>query len=282
MKWMSFEIDGKASYGVVEQHVVIDVGRRMAAQYPTLRSAIAAGAAGPSAEKLKSSAPSYPLSKVKFLSPIPDPEQIICIGRNYAAHASEAGVAAPEFPSLFIRLTSSLAPHNSPMICPKLSGDFDYECELALVIGKAGRHIPRENALDHVFGYSCFNDGSIRDVQFKHSTAAGKNFVATGGIGPWIVTVDEIPDPSRLTIMTRINGRELQHAPIADMIFDVQAIISYVSGFTRLLPGDILSTGTPDGVGFPRKPPLWLKPGDVVEVETTGIGILRNPIIAEP
>jgi len=281
MKWMSFEIDGKASYGVVTEDAVIDIGRQMSPQYPTLRMAIAAGATETVSDKLRNSAPTHALTKVKFLSPITDPEKIICIGRNYAAHAAEANVATPEFPSLFVRVTSSLAPHNSPMICPKLSGDFDYECELAVVIGKAGRHIERNKAFDHVFGYTCFNDGSIRDVQFKHSTAAGKNFVATGGIGPWIVTQDEIPDPARLSIMTRINGREVQHASISEMIFDVPAIVSYVSGFTRLEAGDILSTGTPDGVGFPRNPPLWLKPSDIVEIEVSGIGVLSNPISAE-
>lgn len=281
MKWMSFETDGRSSYGFVLGQNVHDVGGQWSKQYPTLRAAIAAGAANGTAQELERAVPIYPLSNVKFLPPITDPEKIICIGRNYAAHAAEASVSVPEHPSVFMRVTSSLAPHESPLICPKLSSDFDYECELVVIIGKQGRHVTREEALGYVFGYTCFNDGSIRDVQFEHSTAAGKNFVATGGIGPWIVTRDELPDPSKLDIMTRINGHEVQHASIGEMIFDVPAIISYVSGFTRIEPGDVLATGTPDGVGFARKPPLWLSPADTVEVEVTGIGVLRNPVVAE-
>ena len=167
------------------------------------------------------------------------------------------------------------------MVCPKISGDFDYEGELALIIGKPGRHIAKADALSHVFGYTLFNDGSIRDIQFKHSIAAGKNFHATGGFGPWIVTTDEIPDPTRLHLATRLNGQEVQHTGIDDLIFDIPTLISYCSDWTPLVAGDVISTGTPEGVGFARKPPLWMKPGDVVEVEIGGIGVLRNPIVAE-
>jgi 2-keto-4-pentenoate hydratase/2-oxohepta-3-ene-1,7-dioic acid hydratase in catechol pathway len=151
-----------------------------------------------------------------------------------------------------------------------------------LIIGKPGRHITKHDAMSHVFGYTCFNDGSIRDIQFKHSIAAGKNFYATGGFGPWIVTADEIADPTRLHLMTRLNGREVQHTGIDDLIFDIPTLISYCSDWTPLAAGDVIATGTPEGVGFARKPPLWMKPGDVVEVEIDGgIGVLRNPIIAE-
>jgi 2-keto-4-pentenoate hydratase/2-oxohepta-3-ene-1,7-dioic acid hydratase in catechol pathway len=167
------------------------------------------------------------------------------------------------------------------MVRPILSGDFDYEGELAIIIGKGGHHIAKTDALTHVFGYACFNDGSLRDYQFKHSLAVGKNFPSTGGFGPWIATSDTIPDPSKLTLTTRVNGAQVQHKGIDDMIFDVPSIISYVSSWTALVPGDVIATGTPEGVGFARKPPLWLKAGDTVEVEISGIGVLRNPIIAE-
>jgi 2-keto-4-pentenoate hydratase/2-oxohepta-3-ene-1,7-dioic acid hydratase in catechol pathway len=183
--------------------------------------------------------------------------------------------------SLFSRLTNTLVAHSAPIPCPKVSSDLDYEGELGVVIGKAGRHIAERDALGHVFGYTCFNDGSVRDFQLKHSVTAGKNFPATGGCGPWIVTADEIPDPSRLTLITRVNGREMQHKGTDDMIFGVPAIIAYVSKWTRLEPGDVIATGTPEGVGFARKPPVWLKPGDVVEIDISGIGVLRNPISAE-
>src|SRR5207302_9208048 len=211
----------------------------------------------------------------------PRPDKIVCIGLHYRAHAAEAGLKVPEHPSLFLRLANTLVPHGGEMIRPKASADMDYEGELAVVIGRGGRHIAAADALAHVAGYSCFNDGSLRDFQFKHSVAVGKNFIATGGFGPWLVTGDEIPDPAALTLTTRLNGVEVQRGTTADMIFDVPTIIAYVSGFTRLEPGDVISTGTPPGVGLARKPPLWLKPGDVVEVEISKIGVLRNAIVAE-
>ncbi len=282
MKWISFETEARKTYGIVLGNDAVEIAPAVAEKCPTLRSAITAGVLAARADDLFGGyASRYPLSRIVFLPPITDADKIICAGRNYAHHAAEAGVAVPAHPSLFVRVPGSLAPHQSPMIRPKLSSEFDYECELALVIGKPGRHISRERALAHVFGYTCFNDGSIRDVQFKHSVTAGKNFAATGGIGPWIVTADEIPDPGKLTITTRLNGIEVQHASTADMIFDAASLISYVSGFTRLECGDILSTGTPEGVGFARQPPLWLKAGDEVEVEVEGVGILRNSVIAE-
>ena len=247
-----------------------------------LYDAIAGDALGAAAAEVKSGAPDIALSQVTLLPPITDPDKIICAGRNYRAHAAEAGGAPPENPSVFLRLVNTLVAHNQPMVCPKISGDFDYEGELALIIGKPGRHIAKADALGHIFGYTCFNDGSIRDIQFKHSIAAGKNFHATGGFGPWIVTADEIPDPTRLHLMTRLNGRQVQHTGIDDLIFDIPTLISYCSDWTPLVAGDVISTGTPEGVGFARKPPLWMKPGDVVEVEIDGgVGVLRNPIIAE-
>jgi 2-keto-4-pentenoate hydratase/2-oxohepta-3-ene-1,7-dioic acid hydratase in catechol pathway len=282
MKLMSFATSGRSSYGAVVGDGVVDLGRRLGDRFPSLRAAIAGGALDRAAAEVSGAAPDIALSQVTLLPPITDPDKIICAGRNYRAHAAEAGGPPPENPQVFLRLVNTLVAHNQPMVCPKISGDFDYEGELALIIGKPGRHIAKSDALSHVFGYTCFNDGSIRDIQFKHSIAAGKNFHATGGFGPWIVTADEIPDPTRLRLVTRLNGKEVQQTGIDDLIFDIPTLISYCSDWTPLVAGDVISTGTPEGVGFARKPPLWMKPGDVVEVEIDGgLGILRNPIIAE-
>lgn len=281
MKLASFSYRDGDSYGiVVGGDGVVDVGHRLGDRFPTLRSAIAGGAVDDIARMAEEPA-DLPLSSVKLKPPIPAPDKVVCIGLNYREHAAEAGAKVPQFPSLFLRLTNTLVASGGALVRPKLSCDFDFEGELAIVIGKAGRHIDKSAALDHVLGYSCFNDGSIRDFQFKHATATGKNFVSTGGFGPWIVTRDEIPDPSALTLTTRVNGAQVQHSGTNDLIFDVPSIIAYVSGFTPLTPGDVIATGTPSGVGFARKPPLWLKPGDVVEVEISRIGVLRNPVVAE-
>jgi 2-keto-4-pentenoate hydratase/2-oxohepta-3-ene-1,7-dioic acid hydratase in catechol pathway len=281
MKLISFSAQGRQSYGVVNGEKVHDLGRRIGASCPTLRTAIAAGAIETAAKDAANAAPDFQLAQIKLLPPITDPDKIICIGLNYKAHAAEGGFKIPENPQLFARLTNTLVAHDAPMIRPRQSGDFDYEGELAIVIGRGGRHIAAKDALKHVAGYSCFNDGSIRDFQFKHSLTAGKNFPLTGGFGPWIVTTDEIPDPSKLTLTTRVNGTQVQHKGIDDMIFDVPTIIAYVSSWTQLLPGDVIATGTPEGVGFARKPPLWLKPGDTVEIDISKIGVLRNGVVME-
>ena len=187
----------------------------------------------------------------------------------------------PEQPRIFARLADTIIGHGAAMWRPANSTHFDYEGELAIVIGKAGRHIPAERALEHVAAYTCFNDGSLRDYQ-KHSVTAGKNFPHTGPLGPWLVSADEIPDPAALTLTTRVNGEERQRTSTGDMILNVQALIAYISAFTPLSPGDVIATGTPEGVAHARKPPPWLVPGDTVEVEISGIGLLRNPVVAEP
>lgn len=281
MKLASFAYEGRQSYGVVIGDAIIDIGRRLEGQCPSLRAAIASLGRDGLGRMAERSSADLALGAVTLLPPIPDPDKIICIGLNYRDHAREAGMKIPENMSLFSRLTNTLVGHAAPMLWPKVSRDFDYEGELGVIISRAGRHIAERDALDHVFGYTCFNDGSIRDYQLKHSVTAGKNFPATGGCGPWIVTADEIPDPSRLTLTTRVNGHVVQHKGTDDMIFGVPAIVEYLSRWTMLRPGDLIATGTPEGVGFARKPPLWLKPGDVVEVEISGIGVLRNPIAAE-
>jgi 2-keto-4-pentenoate hydratase/2-oxohepta-3-ene-1,7-dioic acid hydratase in catechol pathway len=280
MKLASFTAAGRASYGIVGDNGIVDLGARLGARYPTLRAALAAGALGEIAGAA-SAKPDLALAQAALLPPIPAPDKIVCIGLNYRAHAAEAGLKVPEHPSLFLRLTNTLVPHGGALVRPSVSSAMDYEGELAVVIGRPGRHIAAAQSLDHIAGYACFNDGSLRDYQRQHSVAVGKNFLATGGFGPWLVTSDEIPDPSRLTLTTRLNGAEVQRGDTADMIFSVPQIVSYVSAFTRLEPGDVISTGTPPGVGMARKPPLWLKPGDVVEVEISGIGVLRNSVIDE-
>ena len=281
MKLASFSAAGRDTYGAVVEGGVVDLGRRLGDRYPTLRAAIAGDALARLAGEVVAAKPDFSLAQMTLLPPITDPDKIICAGRNYRAHAAEAGGAPPENPQVFLRLVNTLVAHGQPMVCPKISGEFDYEGELALIIGKPGRHIAKADALSHIFGYTLFNDGSIRDIQFKHSIAAGKNFHQTGGFGPWIVTADEIPDPTRLHLATRLNGHEVQHTGIDDLIFDIPTLISYCSDWTPLVAGDVISTGTPEGVGFARKPPLWMKPGDFVEVEIGGIGVLRNPIVAE-
>jgi len=215
---------------------------------------------------------------VTFLPTIPDAGKIICIGRNYKAHVAESGGKPLEFPSVFIRLATSQVGHGQPIRLSKLSSDYDYEGELALVIGTGGRHIPRERALSHIAGYVCFNEACYRDFQFKHSLAVGKNFAQSGAFGPWMTTADEIPEPSELELTTRLNGVQVQHASVSELIFDIPYLVSYLSGITELVPGDVIVTGTPEGVGFARTPPLWLKAGDNVEVEISKIGVLRNRV----
>jgi 2-keto-4-pentenoate hydratase/2-oxohepta-3-ene-1,7-dioic acid hydratase in catechol pathway len=280
MKLASFTAAGRASYGLLVDGGLVDLGARLGSRYPSVRAALAADALGELAG-LAGSKSDLRLADVSLLPPIPAPDKIVCIGLNYRAHAAEANMKVPEHPSLFLRLTNTLVPHGGALVCPSVSSDMDYEGELAVVIGRPGRHISAARALDHVAGYACFNDGSLRDYQRQHSVAVGKNFLSTGGFGPWLVTSDEIPDPSQLTLTTRLNGTQVQRGETADMIFSVQEIIAYVSAFTPLEPGDVISTGTPPGVGMARKPPLWLKPGDVVEVEISKIGVLRNSVVAE-
>jgi 2-keto-4-pentenoate hydratase/2-oxohepta-3-ene-1,7-dioic acid hydratase in catechol pathway len=281
MKLVSFQRDGIEGWGAVIGDGVVDMSARLGRRFPNLRSALAAEALDIVARELMGASPDFALASVTMLPPIPDPDKIICIGLNYRAHVSEGGGKLPQFPSLFTRFADTLVAHGAAIVQPKVSSELDYECELALVIGKPGRHIPRGDAMDHVAGYSCFNDASVRDYQIAHSLPAGKNFFATGGFGPWLVSADEIPDPGQLDLRTLLNGLEVQHGNTSDLIFDIPAIISYISGFTPLAAGDVISTGTPEGVGFVRKPPLWLKPGDIVEIEVEKIGVLRNPVVAE-
>ena len=215
--------------------------------------------------------------------PVARPGKIVCLGLNYAEHAREGGYQVPDYPAMFMRAATSMVPAEAPMILPAASHTFDYETELMVIIGKGGRHIPEATALEHVFGYTTFNDGSIRAYQRKtHQWTAGKNFDGTGALGPIVVTPDEVPEgASGLRIQTRLNGRVLQNSNTSDMIFPVARTIAIVSEIMTLEPGDMIAFGTPPGVGHARTPQVWMKDGDTVEVEIEGIGICRNPVVAE-
>lgn len=278
MKLASYVADGRPTWGAVAGDGLVDLGPRHGV---TLRAAIAAGALPAIAKELAGARAQRAMSSVTFLPTITDADKIVCIGRNYKAHVAESGGKPLEYPSVFIRLATSQVGHGQPIRLSKLSTDYDYEGELALVIGTGGRHIPRERALSHIAGYTCFNEACYRDFQFKHSLTIGKNFHASGSFGPWMTTADEIPDPRELVLATRLNGVEVQHASVSELIFDIPYLIAYLSGITELVPGDVIVTGTPEGVGFARTPPLWLKAGDQVEVEISRIGILRNRVEPE-
>jgi len=278
MKLASYAVDGRPTWGAVIGDGLLDLGPSHGA---TLRAAIAAGALPAIAKEIAGARANRAQSSVTFLPTIPDAGKIICIGRNYKAHVAESGGKPLEFPSVFIRLATSQVGHGQPIRLSKLSSDYDYEGELALVIGTGGRHIPRERALSHIAGYVCFNEACYRDFQFKHSLAVGKNFAQSGAFGPWMTTADEIPEPSELELTTRLNGVQVQHASVSELIFDIPYLVSYLSGITELVPGDVIVTGTPTGAGARFDPPRYLKPGDVIEVEAEGVGTLRNGVVDE-
>ena len=234
-------------------------------------------------KRLANAKPDYALDAVTFAPVIPDgAAKLICVGVNYMPHIREMGRERPERPVLFTRFAASVVGHGQPLLKPLASEQFDFEGELAVVIGKRARRVRRDDALDYVAGYSCFNDGSVRDFQ-RHSPqfTPGKNFHRSGAFGPWLVTTDEIPDPRALRLTTRLNGAVMQDESVGELCFDVPQLIEYCSTFAQLEPGDVIVTGTPGGVGAGRTPPVWMKPGDTVEVEISGIGTLRNPVIAD-
>ncbi|EJN40401.1 2-keto-4-pentenoate hydratase/2-oxohepta-3-ene-1,7-dioic acid hydratase [Pseudomonas sp. GM84] len=281
MKIASFIHDGRSSYGVVGDDTVSDAGAVLGHRYADLRSLLNSGEGLAELASLRD-APALNVQQVQWLPVIPNPDKVLCVGLNYLKHIIETGREVPKHPTLFTRFASAQVGHDQPLILPKASTAFDFEGELAIVIGKAGRHISKANALVHIAGYSLFNDGSIRDWQ-KHTLqfTAGKNFVGSGSFGPWLVTTDEIADINSLTLETRLNGTVVQREGLDDLLFKIPDLIEYISTFTELLPGDVIATGTPGGVGAFRTPPLWMKPGDVVEVEVEGIGTLKNTVNAE-
>jgi 2-keto-4-pentenoate hydratase/2-oxohepta-3-ene-1,7-dioic acid hydratase in catechol pathway len=278
MKLVSFTANGNDYFGAASGDGVVTLNDKIG--QPSLRAALAAGAMEAMRDAALAAKPDRSLADIKFLPVIPQPNKILCAGVNYRSHAAEVGRELPKQPSMFVRFADTLVGHGGDMIRPQLSDNFDYEGELALVIGKPGRHIPSERALDHVAGYTIFVDGSVRDYQ-KFSVTSGKNWPGTGPLGPWLVTSDEIPDPNKLTLTTRLNGQQVQHSGTDKLIYSIPQIIAFCSDFTALSPGDVIATGTPEGVGHGRNPPLWMKPGDTLEVEISHIGVLRANIIKE-
>ena len=283
-KLVTYSYLDRKSIGVLEGRVVFEV----ATPRPTLSGsglahALAEYGLDELIELAKHSTVRIPIEAVQLLPPFGDGEKCLCVGLNFIDHAREAGLLIPDKPSLFVRFPSSLVGHEQEVIAPFLSTEFDYEGELVLIIGRTGRHISENEAMDHVLGYTIMAENSVRDWQ-RHASQAtpGKNFFHSGALGPWCVTRDEFEADAPFRIETRLNGAVVQNGSTAEFIFSIPQIISYVSSFTILLPGDMIALGTPSGVGMGRKPPLWLKPGDVLEVEIPGIGILRNPVVAEP
>jgi 2-keto-4-pentenoate hydratase/2-oxohepta-3-ene-1,7-dioic acid hydratase in catechol pathway len=280
MRLATFSVKGKHSYGAVVGNGVVDLGSRLGKKYPTLIELIRAGAKDEAATEAKAK-PDYRLGEVQFLPPVPGAEKILCVGINYPERNTEYKDALrdkPKYPNLFVRFPGSLVGHEQPILRPKVSEKFDYEGEIVIVIGKEGRNVPRERALEHVFGLTLGNEGSVRDW-LRHGTmnvTQGKNFDQSGSIGPWIATSDEVDPGKNLHLMTRVNGELRQDDSTDRLSWDFAELIRYITMFTTLKPGDLLFTGTPTGAGGHQSPPKWLVPGDVVEVEVPEIGILRN------
>ncbi|RAI00489.1 5-carboxymethyl-2-hydroxymuconate isomerase [Acuticoccus sediminis] len=281
MRFVSYVRLGRPSFGALVDGGIVDLARHMPG-IDTLREAIAEDLLADAAREVVGRAPEFAMSDVMLLPVIPDPAKILCVGVNYVAHREETGRKEVGYPTYFTRFADTLVSHGAPIIKPAVSDKLDYEGELALVIGRGGRNIKPENALDHVAGYAPFMDGSVRDFQ-RHTGqfTPGKNFPATGGFGPALVTPDELGDVTSLPIETRVNGEVLQKASLSDLIFSIPDVIAYASTFTPLQPGDVIATGTPGGVGERRDPPIWLKCGDVVEVDVGAAGTLVNRIVAE-
>jgi 2-keto-4-pentenoate hydratase/2-oxohepta-3-ene-1,7-dioic acid hydratase in catechol pathway len=282
MKFISFTAQGRASYGTLVDGSVHDLGARIGSVLPDLKSYLRAQSLGllASAQSAGTTA-DYAVKDIVFDAVIPNPEKVICVGINYLEHQQETGRSKTDYPTIFTRFPDTLIAHQQQIVLPKASSSVDYEGELAVIIGRAGFHVPKEKALDIVAGYSCFNDASVRDWQ-RHTSqfTPGKNFPATGPLGPVLETEAQSGFADR-KLETRLNGKVLQSAKLGDMIFSVPEVIAYVTAFTQLAPGDVIATGTPGGVGFKREPPLFMKHGDKVEVLIEGVGHLVNDVVSE-
>lgn len=282
MKLCSFSINGQSGFGPTDGVTVCDISDRAAGTgWQDLKHLIASASLS-EIEAAAAKVDAIPVADIRFDQPIPNPEKILCVGLNYSTHAGETKIELPDMPSIFVRFPTSQVGHMEPVVAPTVSDTFDFEGELAVVIGKPVRAVSEADAMDCIAGYTIFGEHSVREWQFHSRQATpGKNFWRSGSIGPWITTADEIPDPTKLRLITRLNGEEMQNDTVDHLVFTIPYLISYMSGFTELLPGDIISTGTPSGVGFARDPKVYLQPGDVIEVEIDPIGILRNDVVAE-
>jgi len=286
MRFTTYLDNGKPRLGLITGSAVIDLALAVPGVPADLRAALEAGVDLHAAGRLASAsaAPRLPLASLSFAALVPEPGKTICLGLNYFDHAKEGGRDKPEYPWFFYRGKSSLLGHGQPGVLPRVSSKFDYEAELAVIIGaRVPRHVSQADALQYVLGYSCFNDMSVRDYQKRTPQwTIGKNFDATGGFGPVLVTADELaPGASGLRIQSRLNGQVMQDANTSDMIFGVAETIALLADCMTLEPGDAIIMGTPAGVGQARTPPVWMQPGDTIEVEIEHIGLLRNPIVAE-
>jgi len=283
MKLLSFLHKGQASWGLLANDGrVIDGPTLTAGCYPSLRSVLQAQALSAIAQAAQGRVADFDVEALALLPVIPDPGKIVCVGLNYEEHRRETNREPTGEPTLFLRVASSQVGHGQPILCPAESHRLDYEGEIAIVIGKPGRRIREVDAYEHIAGYAPYNDASVRDWQ-QHTTqwTPGKNFDATGAFGPWMATRDEVADGADLSLTTRLNGETVQHATTAQLIFSIPRLIHYVSRFATLEPGDVIVTGTPGGVGFKRNPPLFMKDGDVVEVDVGGVGCLSNVVRAD-
>lgn len=285
MKFLSFRTHEKESFGALVANGVYDLGTRHQ-DIADLRAAIRCGLLNSFAKEADPAAADFTLEEIEYLPTIPNPEKIICIGVNYAKRNAEYkdGSSAPKYPSVFMRTRESLVGHNQAIMDPPESDQLDYEGEIVIVIGKSGRRIAADEAHEYVAGLTAMNEGSVRDYlrHAKFNVTQGKNFVASGSLGPWLVTADELDPMSELQVLTRVNGEQRQNDTTDNLMFPFRYLISYLSTFYHLKPGDIIATGTPNGAGARFDPPKYLRPGDTVEVEVPGIGVLRNSIATEP
>ncbi|AZS79655.1 FAA hydrolase family protein [Achromobacter spanius] len=279
MKLISFVEAGRNAWGVVRDSDVVVLTH----VWPDVIAGLEAGVDEIAGAARADGMPCRPLAGLQWLPPVPAPRKILCVGLNYGRHVAEAGRDLPAHPSLFARFADSVVGHREAVWKPRASDRFDYEGELAVVIGRGGRHIAAQDALAHVAGYTCMAENSVRDFQ-KHNAQVtpGKNFERSGAIGPWLVTADEVGAPARLQVISRLNGELMQQGDVSDLIFPIPELIAYISAFTPLSPGDIIATGTPEGVGSSRKPPRFMVAGDTLEVDIPGIGTLVNTVADEP
>ena len=278
MKLLSYRRGNAASYGMLNARGgVVDLAKRMGSAAPTLKDCLAGDGVG-RLSRFATEPADFDIGQVELLPVVPDPAHIVCVGLNYEEHRAETKRAVAAHPTIFMRVAESLQAQGKPLLIPRESDQFDFEGELAVIMGRVARRVSEADAWSYVAGVSCANDATVRDWQYHtHQFGPGKNFPLTGALGPVLVTPDELPQNKVMTLQTRVNGEVVQRADTGQMIFPVPRLLAYVSTFMTLLPGDVILTGTPGGVGAKRQPPLWLRDGDVVEVEIEHVGLLSNP-----